>query len=344
MNLRTAAIPALAAAAALVLLAGCSSTPSASSTSSAAASDVPKVAVILGGLQNDGGFNQYVADAAKTLVDEGKITLSVRESVTTPTDSEPIMRQYAAEGYDLIIGWGLDFSDSVFKVAGEDPDTEFVATGGEDILDRATDNVETWTFSSEQSGYLTGWVAGKSGATTVGVVDGQLASFNETTYKYVSYGLKASNPDVTELDPIFTGSWDDTALANQAAKAQIAAGADLIITGAEAYTPGVLSAAKDAGIATLGASSTSSSDAAEVNIGYVKLDFTPSLREIVANVVSGDYAGKSYISTIDNGGLIFADLNEVAAAPGITADLGDEITQLGKDIADGTVEIPATLP
>jgi basic membrane protein A len=97
---------ALAAALALASLAACSSsTPSASSTASK-----PKVAIILGGLANDGGFNEYAADAGKTLQKEGKISLSIRESVTTATDSEPIMRQYAEQGYNLIIGWGLDFS------------------------------------------------------------------------------------------------------------------------------------------------------------------------------------------------------------------------------------------
>ncbi|NEM91498.1 BMP family ABC transporter substrate-binding protein [Galbitalea soli] len=336
---------AAATIAVLAVLTACSSaTPSASSTSSSGAVAKPKVAVILGGLQNDGGFNEYVADAAKTLVKEGKISLSIRESVTTATDSEPIMRQYAAEGYNLIIGWGIGFSDSVFKVAKEDPNTDFVATGGEDILKQATKNVETWTFSSEQDGYLIGWIAGKTGVDTVGVVDGELAAFNETTYKYVDYGLKASNPSVKVLKPIFTGSWTDSSLANQAAKAQIAAGAKLIITGAEGYTPGVLSAAKQAGIATLGASKTSSSDAAAVNIGLVSLDFTPALRSIVGNVASGDFANKSYIATIDNGGLVFNDLNPVAAAPGVTSDLGAQITALGKSIVDGTTKIPATLP
>ena len=89
---------------------------------------------------------------------------------------------------------------------------------------------------------------------------------------------------------------------------------------------------------------TSSSDAKDVNIGLVSLDFLPALTNIVDNVKSGDFAGKSYIATIDNGGLVFKDLILVAAAPGVTDDLGDQITELGKQIVDGTVTIPATLP
>ncbi|MCU1530321.1 MAG: hypothetical protein JWP75_4084 [Frondihabitans sp.] len=344
MRLRKALIPLLTMAV-VAALAGCSSSPS-SSTSSSSSGTVaqPKVAIILGGLANDGGFNEEVADPAKALEKAGKISLSIRESVTTPSDSEPIMRQYAAQGYNLVIAWGLDFSDSVFKVAQEDPKTDFVATGGEAILKQATKNVETWTYSSEQQGYLTGWIAGKANVSPVAVVDGELASFNEVTYKYLAYGLKASNPKAKQLKSIFTGSWTDTSLANQAAKAQIAAGAKLIVTGAEGYTPGVLAAAKQAGVATLGASSTSSSDASAVNIGLVALDFGPSLEKIVANVKSGKFANKSYISTIANKGLVFQDLNPVSTAPGVTSALSGEITQLGKDIVSGKVKIPATLP
>jgi basic membrane protein A len=340
MRLTKVAVTAVAALA-LASLAACSGSTTSSSTSSASK---PKVAIILGGLQNDGGFNEYAADAAKTLQKEGKITLSIRESVTNPTDSEPIMRQYAEQGYNLIIGWGLDFSDSVFKVAKQEPKADFVATGGEDILKEATKNVETWTFSSQQDGYLIGWIAGKTGLDTVAVVDGQLASFNEATYKYVSYGLKQANPNATELPAIFTGSWDDTSLANQATKAQIAAGAKLIITGAEGYTPGVLAAAKQAGVATLGASLASSTDAKAVNLGYVSLDFTPNLRSIVANVVSGKFANKSYIATINNKGLVFDDLNPVKYAPKITSAFGDQVAELGKKIASGEVKVPDTLP
>lgn len=327
------------AAVALLSLAACSGPSSGSTTPSK-----PKVAIILGGLANDGGFNEYAADAAKTLEEEGKITLAIRESVSVATDSEPIMRQYAAQGYSLIIGWGLDFSDSVFKVAKQETKTDFVATGGESILKQATNNVETWSFSSEQDGYLIGWIAGKTKLSPIGVVDGELAPFNETSYKYAAYGLKQANPDAVQLKSIFTGDWNNTSLANQAAQAQIAAGAKLIITGAEAYTPGVLSAAKQAGITTLGAALASSSDAKAVNLGYVSLDFTPSLRQIVANVGSDKFAGKSYLSTISNGGLVFADFNPVKSAPAIDTDFKNQITKLGEQIASGEVKIPETLP
>ncbi|UAJ80691.1 BMP family ABC transporter substrate-binding protein [Leifsonia sp. ZF2019] len=338
MKLRSLLTPLLAVPI-VAVLAACSS--GATAGGEATSAHELKVAVVLGGLANDGGFNQYAADAAHALEKKGEIKAQIRESVTSSSDAEAAFRQYASQGYDLIIGWGLDFANSVFTVAKEQPKAHFVATGSVDILKKATANVETWTYASDQQGYLTGWVAGKSGLSPIGVVDGQLAPFNETTYKALTVGLKAANPSATELKPIFTGSWEDPALANQAAKAQIAAGAKLIVTGAEGYTPGVLSAAKAAGIATLGASSTSSSDAKQVNIGLVKLDFTPTLEEIVGHLDKGDFGKHSYTSTIANKGLILADINQVDAAPQLPKDIAAQVDELAKKLASGELTIPS---
>ncbi|MEF2976257.1 BMP family ABC transporter substrate-binding protein [Subtercola sp. YIM 133946] len=333
---------AIGIAAALTIgFTACSSSASTSSSSSTSSAAPIKVAVVLGGLSNDGGFNQIAADAANALKGQGDIDVSIKESVTTDSDAEAAFRQYASQGYDLVVGWGLDFSDSIFKVAQELPNTHFVATGSAGILQKSTANVETWSYASDQQGYLTGWVAGKTGLSPVGVVDGELAPFNEVSYKALTLGLKDANPSATELQPIFTGNWEDANLANQATKAQVASGAKLIITAAEGYTPGVLSAAKDAGIATIGASSTSSSDASDVNVGLVTIDWTPTLTDIVNDVKTSAFGSKSYNSTIANKGLVFTDFNQVGAAPQLTADIENQINDLAAKLASGAVTIPA---
>ena len=339
MKLRKLVIPVLVTAVA-VALAACSSSGATPSAANHAEKPI-KLAVILGGLKNDGGFNQLGADAALSLQKKGDAVVQIKESVTTATDAEAAFRQYASQGYDLILGWGLDFSNSIFKVAQELPKSHFIATGSADILKKDTANVETWSYASDQAGYLSGYVAGKSGLSPIGVVDGELAPFNEVSYKALTLGLKEANPSAVELKSIFTGNWEDANLANQAAKAQVAAGAKLIITAAEGYTPGVLSAAKDAGIATMGASSTSSSDAKDVNVGLVTIDFAPTLEQIAKHVSAGDFGNHSYLSDIENKGIIFTDFNQVSAAPLLTADIQKQIDELAAKLASGEIKIPA---
>jgi basic membrane protein A and related proteins len=132
-----------------------------------------KVAVLTPGLTNDGSFNQAAADAVKKLAAEGLITVEVREKLADPAASEPVIRQYAAKGYDLIIGHGIELSEPILKVAAEFPKTHFAASGGPDLAGKLTANVDGWTYDFGQQGYLGGFVAGKlKSGNVIGIVGG----------------------------------------------------------------------------------------------------------------------------------------------------------------------------
>lgn len=304
------------------------------------AAAVPRVAIVMGGLKNDGGFNQYAATAGDALERQGRISLRIRESITSAASGEAVLRQFAAAGFDLVIGWGLAMSEPVFKVAADLPGSRFVATGSADILKRATANVETWTFAADQAGYLGGWVAGKSCLSPVAVVDGQLAPFKELQYRYFSLGLRTTNPQVRELKPIFTGNFEDPQLAAQATRAQASLGAKLIVTASEGFSSGVIAAAKAAGVATIGVSASASMDAAAVNLGQVKLDWRPTLEEIVTGLEGGHFGNRSHVSTIANKGLFFGDVGHPTVAPAMPADILQQVNALAADLASGRASLP----
>lgn len=331
---------AATAAGVTLALAACATATPAPTTSDGAAQAPLKVGLVLGGLAQDGGFNQWAYDAAKALEADGRITVQVRESVANHSDSEAIFRQYAAEGYDLLIGWGLGFSESVFRVAEELPDTDFVATGAADVLDHTADNVETWTYDFVQFGYLTGWVAGHAGLSPWGIVDAQLAPFNEPAYDAARVAIQETNPGAVEIPPVWTGSVSDAQAANQAARAQIDLGARLIVTAAYESNTGIVSAVKDAGIAVIGASNSVSADAAEVNLGLVQIDWLPTLDQIVTRLEDGTFGDAGYSSEIANGGIVFGEFHEVAAAPDFPADIEDLVADLAARLASGEAELP----
>ncbi|REH42896.1 basic membrane protein A [Kutzneria buriramensis] len=302
-------------------------------------SGAPRVAIVLGGRANDAGFNEIGADAVLKLQREHVIDAQVRESVTNPADAEPILRQYAAEGYDLVIGWGVGFSDAVFRVGAQFPKTRFIASGGVDVLARATANVETWTYDAEQLGYLLGFIAGATKLSPVAVVDGEQQPFVEAQWFGFDQGLHAANPDAKALKPVYTGSFDDPQKAEQATAAQIAAGAKLIATEPEASSPGVASAARNAGVATVGMAPNSSDAARAVNVGRVDTDMTQILRDWVDRLRKGTFGGRGTTSTITNHSIVPADITKVAAAPDLPADLTQRVDALAKDLASGKVTI-----
>ncbi|WP_084074914.1 BMP family ABC transporter substrate-binding protein [Demequina sp. NBRC 110052] len=325
---RRAALGAGFAAASALALSACATetegaTPAAEAGEGA---EVLKVAALTPGTTTDGGFNQVVLEALTALESEGLIEFEIRDEVSDSATAEPIMADYASQGYDLIIGHGIELGDAVFAVAEDFPDVMFTASGGMDILDKHTDNVETWTYSSADQGYLSGYIAGASGLSPVGRVESLELDFVVATDVAFMEGLADANPDATALDVIYTGSFDDAEAAASATSGLIAQGAELIFTTGDGIATGVGSAASDAGVATVGVSEAAGEAAQAVNIATVNLDMTPIFRTWIEEVAAGDFGGRGVTSTIANGGLVateIADAEIAAAVEDLIAGLQD---------------------
>lgn len=308
-------------------------------STTAGAPGLPRVAIVLDGRANDAGFSEFGADAVAKLQQEHAIDAQIRESVTNPADAEPILRQYAAEGYDLIIGWGVGFSDAVFRVGAQFPKAHFIAAGGQDVLARATANVETWTYDAGQLGYLMGFIAGSTQLSPVAVVDGEQQPFLEAQWFGFSQGLHAMNPAAKELNPVYTGSFEDPHKAEQATVAEIATGAKLIATEPDGASAGIAAAAKAAGVATVGLAPTSGDAAKAVNVAWVDVDMVAILRDWVTRLKDGRFGNKGTTSTITNHSLVPADITKVAAAPELPGDLTQRVAALADQLAAGKVAI-----
>ncbi|WNM25301.1 BMP family ABC transporter substrate-binding protein [Demequina capsici] len=331
---------AIAAASALALTA-CSADTEASadatgSSSASAGAHVLKVAALTPGTTTDGGFNQSVLDALTTLQDEGLIEFEIRDEIADSATAEPIMTDYASQGYDLIIAHGIELGDAAFAVAQEFPDVMFTASGGADILDQYTDNVETWTYSTSDAGYLSGYIAGATGLSPVARVESMELDFVTATDTAFLKGLADANPAAQALDVIYTGSFDDAEAAASATSGLITQGAKLVYTTGDGIATGVGSAAAEAGVATVGVSEAAGDAAASVNVSTVNLDMTPIFRTWVDEVAAGDFGGRGVTSTIANGGLVPTDIN---AVDGADSDTATKVDTLIAGLKDGSITL-----
>lgn len=299
-----------------------------------------KVALILGGLGNDGSFNQYAYDVVKRFESEGTITARVHEQVAGPAQAEPLLNQYGSENYDLIIGWGLGFADSILKVAKNHPNAKFIATGAADILSKGTANTETWSYDFNQLGYLSGFIAGKSKLSPIGIVEGLELPFIVADDIGFKAGALAANPSAKVLDPVIVGSFDDAQKASQATKGLVAQGVKLVFTSGDGITTGIASAAADANIATIGVTGSAGGAAAKVNIASVRLDLTPAFQGWVDRLHAGKFGKTGTMSAIANGGLVLSPVNKVSAAPGLPDDITAQATKLAADLKAGTLKLP----
>ncbi len=297
-----------------------------------------RVALLTPGLTNDGSFNQAAAEAVEKLAAEGLIEVEIRERMADPATSEPVIREYAARGYDLVIGHGIEISEPVLTVAAEFPDIHFAASGGPDLAERLLPNVNGWTYDFAQQGYLAGWVAGRiPGVTTVGAVGGPQLPFILAAHAGFAAGLAETNPDARIVET-FTGSFDDVQRAVEATRGLIGQGAQLVWTSGDGIGNGVAAAAADAGVFTLGVTGDAGGLASQVNVASVELDMYPTFRTYVDSVRNDTFGGTFFTSGLSNRGLVLTAINPVA--PGLPDTLGAEVQDLIDELSSGAKSLP----
>ena len=111
-----------------------------------------KVALCLSGAANDMGWCQSAYDGLKLLEADYGCEVTYTENLT-PDDIEAAFADYAASGYDVVIGHGYEFGDPAVDVAEQYPDTKFIVTEGEVSADKVDSYVAKCGASSETVAY-----------------------------------------------------------------------------------------------------------------------------------------------------------------------------------------------
>jgi basic membrane protein A len=211
----------------------------ASETAAAKESGAVKIALIIENTIDDKGWCQAMYDgivAAQAQM-PGKIEFSYSENMP-PVDAGSIARQYVADGYDLIVAHGAQYKNLILEMAGEYPDVSFAFGTSAEV---GPSNVFTYMPESEETGYLSGLIAGLTTKQNivglVGPVDGgDAARYN----RGFVLGVKAVNPDA-KIQVAHTGSFSDYVKAGEVATSQIKNGAD-VLTGSSQQAIGALRA------------------------------------------------------------------------------------------------------
>ncbi|MDR1949730.1 MAG: BMP family protein [Spirochaetaceae bacterium] len=210
---------------------------------SGAQGNVVKIALIIENTIDDKGWCQAMYDglvqAQKQL--PGRIEFSYSEKML-PVDAGSAARQYASQGYNIIIGHGAQYKNLILEMAEEYPNITFAFGTSAEIGPK---NVFTYMPQSEETGYLNGIIAGlitKSGQVgLVGPVDGgDSARYN----RGFVLGVQQVNPRA-KIAVAHTGSFSDYVKAGEVAHTQIRSGAD-VLTGSSQQAIGALRAVSDA--------------------------------------------------------------------------------------------------
>ena len=232
------AILGLALALPALLFAGGNREPAAASTSG----NTVKIALIIENTIDDKGWCQAMHDgileAQKKL--PGRIEYSYSEKML-PVDAGSAARQYASQGFNIIIGHGAQYKNMILEMADEFPQVTFAFGTSAEV---GPANVFTYMPESEETGYLSGVIAGLSTKSNiigyVGPVDGGDAARYGRGFVL---GIQAVNP-AAKITVAHTGSFSDFVKSGEVAHSQIRSGAD-ILTGASQQAIGALRAVGD---------------------------------------------------------------------------------------------------
>ena len=224
-------------------LIACSSSPASSSSEEFDA----KVALCMVTPANDGAWSQFAYDAVMKAKDTYNIDVKYTENIK-PTDMEAVFTDYAAQGFDLIIGHSFSFGDAALAVAENYPDTKFVIIDGT----VGSDNVASYTLKTQDLGYLEGIAAGMMTKTNkVGYVNGLVGPAIIKVCEAYKMGVQEANPDC-DVYTAYTGSTEDVQKSKEAAQAMIDKGVDIIAGSGNASNAGMIKACEEAGIYAIG--------------------------------------------------------------------------------------------
>ena len=281
-----------------------------------------KVALLLSGAANDQGWNQTAYEGTQKACEKYGYELAYTENLEV-ADLSAAFADYASAGYDVVIGHGYEFGDPALEVAETYPDTKFICTEA----DASADNVASYVMACEQTAYVEGIIAastsesGKLGA--IGPIPGD--SLVKIINGYED-GAKSVNPDI-EVQTAWTNSFVDTQLAQEAAKAMIDNGVDVIKHCANACGNGAMTAAVEAGIWCQGDSYDQSSLAPD-NI----LDSAIYNLDVVIDTALGSVADGSFEGDVYNLGMADGAVEVL-----LSDNLSDDVKATAQDAIDKIV-------
>ena len=218
-----------------------------------AADFMPAIVYDFGG-KFDRSFNQSASEGVERFKKETGIP--VREfEIQNASQREQIMRQFARRGATVIVAVGFTQASAVETVAKEFPDVKFA------VIDGTVDlpNVESINFREQESSFLCGMAAALASKTgKVGFVGGMDIPLIRKFALGYRAGVAYVDPKAEVIENM-TGTtpaaWTNPSEGAELAKGQFGRGADVIFHAAGATGIGVMQAAADAGLLSIGCDS-----------------------------------------------------------------------------------------
>lgn len=293
-----------------------------------------RVALVLPGSADDKGFNQAAYEALAILEQEFGAETAYSEN-TPVNEFEQAFRDYAEQGFDVVIGQGFEFGEVAAAVAPDYPDTIFLVTNNPQVEGPNSQGLQP---ASWEAAYLAGVAAGVVSETgKVGGIAGQEFPVIVAQMEAFRLGVESVNPDA-DVRLTYLGTFEDVEKAKETARAMIDDGVDVLYHIADAAGLGVIQAAAERGVLAIGWGKDQNEVAPDTVFTSEIVDQTAMIVEGVRSVVEGTFDGKPRTFELDS------DVLGLAPIRVLPDELADEVEQAVKEaeqgILSGEIEVP----
>ena len=310
----------------------------AAATEAPVAAEPFRVAVVMPSSTTDLAFGQSMYDALVRVQEEmgaENFEFVYSEGMFVVDDAAAAIRDYATQGYDLVIAHGSQYGSSLQEIAPDFPETSFA--WGTTVDTFGLPNVFAYEALSQEGGYVNGVLAATLSTSKVVGVIGPIETGDAKLYvDGFKAGVLATDPAI-QVNVNYIGSFSDVALASESATTQIAAGAD-VLTGSAQMVVGAIGKAEEANVLWFGTQSNQTSLAPTIVVANQVYHWEVMLNEMIGLIQGGTIGGQSFSADLANGGQVM-EFNPDYPLSAEAQALADETIQ---GIIDGTITI--TLP
>lgn len=296
-----------------------------------------RVAIVMPSSINDYAFSQSFYEGLLAVQNElgnDKMELAYSEGMFNVPDAAAAIRDYAANGYDVVFAHGSQYGTSLAQVAPDFPETSFAwGTSLDTFQAQGISNVFAYQAESQEGGFVLGVIAALMSNTGILGVAGPVEAGDAKLFvDGFDNGAKFARPDI-KVNISYTGSFSDVSLMAAAASTHIAAGADML-TGSSQSVVGAIGVAKDQNAYWFGTQWDQSPIAPETVVASQIFDWTGVIMDIITSHQLGVLGGKSYTLTFKNGGLVLK-YNDTVSVP---EDIKAQASAAIDGIMDGTIQ------
>lgn len=225
-----------------------------------------------------------------------RVSTTVVDSVAEGPDAARIMNQMVSDGAGMLVLGSFGYMNDGLKMARKRPDVAMLHASG---YKQAT-NFSTFTARNYEGFYLTGLAAGMiTESDTIGLVAAFAVPEVVAEVNAIALAVAKENPDA-KVKVIWLNSWFDPPKAQEAARALVSQGADVLFS-LHQDTPSVVNVAEAEGISVVNTSSDMSGYGPNSVLASVVNDWSDYFVMEVEAQLDGAFEGSDFRGGLSTG-------------------------------------------